>query len=103
MNGVPVVGQVLAETKLWLRTNDNQILDIEDCLNRRIDGLLLHSSETRKCLINGQSKKFIDSGDKAVVFGRKVYLHGRDDRVVKINGKLTDLNLLEQVMQSRKA
>ena len=48
-------------------------------------------------MINGEVKEYAESGDRAFVSDGKVYLKGRDDRVVKINGKLTDLNLLEQV------
>jgi hypothetical protein len=57
----------------------------------------LHSSETRKCLVNGRALKYVESGDLALLFNGKIYLKGRDSRVVKINGKQVNLNLLDEV------
>lgn len=100
MNGVPV-GKLLNETKLYLKTDESDILDVEKLIGsskNAIEGVLLHSSESRKCIVNGESQKFANSSDRALVLGEKIFLKGRDNRSVKINGKLTNLNLLEDVI-----
>lgn len=75
-------------------------MNVEEVSNsdEGIEGLLLHSSDTRKCLINDEVREYAESGDRALVKAGKVYVKGRDDRLVKINAKLTDLNALEQVI-----
>lgn len=59
---------------------------------------MFHSSKTRTCFINGQKEDFIDSGDLIELNNKDIYIIGRNNRSIKINGKLTDLYLLENVI-----
>ena len=67
-------------------------------MNSIKSGQLYHSSETRECFINGHKPKYIDSGDNIEIYMNQIYLTGRNNRIIKINSKLTDLNLLEMVI-----
>jgi acyl-CoA synthetase len=101
IESVPI-GLPLSQTKLYLKqSTQDTYSDVQDLLldnsTNKYEGVLYHSSETRICYINGQKVDFINSGDYATVGKKKVYLNGRVDDQIKINGKLTSLRLLENV------
>ncbi|RNA26667.1 acyl- synthetase family member 4 isoform X1, partial [Brachionus plicatilis] len=62
---------------------------------------LFHSSQIRKCYINGVNQKIIQSGDLVLFKNSQVFLKGRIDRLVKINANLVDLDLIESTLRSK--
>jgi acyl-CoA synthetase len=97
------IGMPLNETKLFLKQSTQEIFtNIEDLITddnlKKYEGVLYHSSKTRICYIDGQNLEFANSGDYATVTNKKIYLSGRIDDLLKINGKLTSLKLLENVI-----
>lgn len=102
-NGVPI-GQELAETKFYIKT-ESKLVDVAECLlnNGSAEGCLLHFSETRKCYVNFARDQMVDSGDLALLAGDgKIYIKGRLNRSGKINGKLLNLNLMDNVNKLNK-
>ncbi|CAF0724993.1 unnamed protein product [Brachionus calyciflorus] len=95
------IGTPLSETKFYLKTKDQLILFDSDLNANLIDEEfeLVHFSQKRICYIDGKRKEFLESGDRAFLKNNKIYLKGRIDRIVKINGNLTDLNLLEMTLK----
>lgn len=100
------IGSLLAETKFFLQRsrhespNDCELININNILNETqgpYSGLLMHSSGSRICYVDSKSKQFIESDDLIDIVGGKIYLKGRTNRSIKINGKMTDLNHLERV------
>ncbi len=93
------------ETEFFIKLKDSQnnITAVKSLIfnqkEKFYEGELLHSSKTRVCFINGEKKTYISSGDWAFIFENNIYVKGRImDSSVKINGKLTDLMLLEMVL-----
>ena len=62
-----------------------------------VEGQLFHSSDVRQCSIDGEKLNFVESGDFVVLKNKRVYVKGRTNRLVKINGKMVNLVLLESV------
>ena len=91
----------MTETKLSLKLDEtDEIVEVDKLLSSRqisFSGYLLHSSETRRCYTNGELNKFVNSEDQVYLLDNRLYLKGRNNRSVKINAKLVDLNLLERV------
>lgn len=85
----------------YVQNSDGNYIEINTLMNsneNNIKSTLFHSSQTRKCLINGKQQNYVDSGDMVEVYKNNIYLNGRNNRTVKINAKLTDLFLLESVI-----
>jgi hypothetical protein len=95
------IGESLNETELFIRNENGEIVEVKKSTRAQkeaiIEGHLVHSSTTRICFVNGIQNGLISSGDNAVLVNNKLYLKGRNDRIVKINAKLLDLNNLENV------
>jgi hypothetical protein len=83
--------------------SDGELMNLNDLLNspcnQRVEGAILHASEKRICFINNEKLKLIESGDLAFVENKRIYVKGRSDRQVKINGKMVNLFLLENVIK----
>ena len=102
------IGLPLNETVLFLKQADKEnLINLNELFNDDslstdfyAEGELLHSSETRKCYINGKRSNFIESGDFVVFKNKRVYVKGRTNRLVKINGKMVNLILLENVKRN---
>jgi hypothetical protein len=90
------------DTKVYIRY-ENNLVDLNELANeshkRAIPGQLVLQSSIRSCYINDEqpANEFVDTRDNIIFYCGKIYYRGRDDRKVKINGKITDLNYLEQV------
>lgn len=67
------------------------------------EGVLFHHSPTRICLVSNERIKFVNSGDLVTISCGHIYVNGRSDRSVKVNGKLTDLVKLEMVIKTNNA
>ena len=82
---------------------DGELINLNDLLssscNQRVEGTILHASEKRICFINNEKLKVVESGDLAFVENKRIYVKGRSDRQVKINGKMVNLILLENVIK----
>ena len=82
---------------------DGELINLNDLLssscNQRVEGAILHASEKRICFINNEKLKVVESGDLAFVENKRIYVKGRSDRQVKINGKMVNLILLENVIK----
>ena len=77
--------------------NDKFILLKELNSSSKHLGRLYLGSETRKCLLNNEIKSYIDTGDEVCYYNNKLYYKGRMNKIIKINGKLLNINLLQKV------
>lgn len=105
--GLVPIGRTLKETKLFLKVseNDKELVEISDSLlvksyETTYEGILFHHSSTRICLINNEKVKYVNSGDLVTISCGEIYVIGRSNRSVKINGKLTDMLKLEMVIRT---
>lgn len=102
------MGFPLNETKLLLKDlTTDQIYDYDSILNDQsvdlVDGkefLLIHHSNSRLCRVNGKCDEMKNSNDIVRVRNKMIYFSSRNDREVKIHGKRTNINLLEEVNQN---
>ena len=93
------VGSVLNETNYLLKQADSDLISVEQLLNDVVyEGVLFHSSQTRICQVNGSKLEYSNSGDLIKIKNKKIFIQGRVDNCVKLNGKLVDLTLLEMVI-----
>jgi hypothetical protein len=96
------IGKTLNETQLFLESENGKLQEITDQLladsfTKQYEGPLFMSSSTRVSLINGKKEAYLNSADLARVSNGRIYVLGRLDHSVKINGKLTDLTKVEKV------
>ena len=98
------IGKTLNETNFFLQNNnENELMTkisnrlLESSYERTYEGLLFHHSPTRVCLVNNEKLEYLNSGDMVKISDGQIYLKGRSDRSVKLNGKFTDLVKLEMV------
>jgi len=98
--GIPI-GNALNQTELFLALKETNSIQNVKALdqNKLYEGKLLHKSSTRLCLTNGKREDLVDSGDMCHIINGHVYIQGRTDRAVKINGKMVDLLYLENVIK----
>ena len=94
-NGVPIDG-LLSRTDFYFQQG-SKFVRVESLKNEEATGELWHFSECRACLTNDKASNYKNSHDLVKLADGKIYFMGRNDRVVKINGKLTDLSLIEKV------
>ncbi len=93
------VGLVLNETNYFLKQADSDLISVEKLINDVVhEGVLFHSSQTRICHVNGSKLEYSNSGDLVKIKNKKIFIQGRVDNCVKLNGKLVDLTLLEMVI-----
>lgn len=90
------------DTNIFIRLDKN-LVNLNELINesheRKIDGQLVLQSSKRVCYINDEinPNEFVETRDNISYYCGRIYYRGRDDRKLKINGKITDLNYLEQV------
>lgn len=100
------IGKPLKETQFYFKNDchkDSSIIEITEQIlsnsyHEKYQGILYHSSQTRISLINGKREKIINSADTVSISNGKIYIRGRSDNSIKINGILTDLTKLEMVI-----
>ena len=94
------VGTVLNETNYFLKQTDSDLTAVEQLLNDVIyEGVLFHSSQTRICHVDGSKSDYSNSGDLVKIKNKQIFIQGRADDCVKLNGKLVNLSLLEMVIK----
>ncbi len=96
------IGTCLSETELFIKFENGNLQEINDQLladsfSKKFEGVLFISSSTRVCYINGKKEEYLNSADLVRVLNARIYVMGRSDNSVKINGKLTDLTKIEKV------
>lgn len=80
-----------------MKVDEGMVL-VNKLISSGTTGTLFHSSETRKCIVNGETKEFVNSGDEVLIVNNSIYFRHRTNKLsFKINGKLVDLSLLEKV------
>lgn len=85
----------MSETKFFIKINNKFVNEPFSGFNGEYE--LFHSSKSRKCYIDGCKNEFVSSGDLVIFKNNQTYLKGRNDRRVKINSKMIDLDLIESV------
>ncbi len=104
------LGKAMNETELYL-SFDNSSQSIVSLIGLKaksseepVTGLLFLKSSTRICYIDGNINEIeggnviVNTGDLVEYNKGKLYYAGRSNKQCKVNGKLTNLDILEKVL-----
>jgi hypothetical protein len=112
LNKIPI-GTPIGDTELYIKlnnnNNNNKLININDINSKLLieEGELYLISNKRGCYVNNEFKTIINTNDIVNINvntntnnsnNYNIYLIGRKNRLIKINAKLTNLNLLEKVI-----
>jgi hypothetical protein len=97
----------MLETRLFVRLDDgsDSVKSLDELAllsnSRRLAGVLHLNSSTRLCLVGDTTPHtgdvMVDTGDRVEYYKEKLYFRGRTNKILKINGILTNLDALEKV------
>lgn len=85
----------MSETTFFIKVGNDLVKEPFPGFNGEYE--LFHSSKKRDCYINGIKNEILLSGDVVMLKNNRTYLKGRNDRRVKINSQMIDLDLIESV------